>query len=103
MTYPNTAGYTNKTTSKESAKKIDIYRKAKLMYKIEDLLKYFVLGMTGDEVAIYLKENLISIRARITELSKNNVIVDSDMRRKNTNNRNVIVWVHKDNIERMFK
>ncbi len=98
MTYPNNAGYTNKTTSKEAADKINMqYPRQK--FAIEDVFK---LGQyntyTADEVADQLNHNLISVRARITELTHQGILQDSGERRKNKNNRNVIAWIHKDKI-----
>lgn len=97
MKYPNKAGYTNDSTSKEAAEKIGSYKRAKLLHRVEDVLSYFKLGMTAEELAIYLEEDLLNIRPRLTELSELNKAVDSGNRRKNHNNRNVIVWIHKEN------
>jgi len=98
MTYPNSAGYTNKTTSKEAADKINMqYPRQK--FAIEDLFKFGEYKTyTSDEVADQLNHNLISVRARITELTEQGILQDSGERRKNKNNRNVIAWIHKDKI-----
>ncbi len=77
------------------------------MFASEDVYKFGEnLTYSADEVAEQLQENLISVRARITELSKQTVLRDSGYRKKNKNNRNVIAWIHRDKLNKqkeMFK
>ena len=106
MTYPNRAGYTNKTTSKEAADKINMqYPRQK--FAVEDVFKHGdKLFYSADEVAKITKMNLISVRARVCELVKQKILFDSFHKTKNDNNRNVICWIHKDKtifIKEMFK
>ena len=85
--YPYQAGYKARSTSKEAADKINM-RYPRLMFEIEDQFKFGnQMTYTADEVAEQLKKNLISVRARITELSKQTVLRDSGERRKNKNNK----------------
>ena len=104
--YPYQAGYKARSTSKEAADKINM-RYPRLMFEIEDQFKFGnQMTYTADEIAEQLKKNLISVRARITELSKQTVLRDSGERRKNKNNRNVIAWIHRDKLNKqkeMFK
>lgn len=104
--YPYQAGYKARSTSKEAADKINM-RYPRLMFEIEDVYKFGDnLTYTADEVAEQLQKNLISVRARITELTKQTVLRDSGERRKNKNNRNVIAWIHRDKLKKqkeMFK
>ena len=104
--YPYQAGYKARSTSKEAANKINM-RYPRLMFEIEDQFKFGnQMNYTADEIAEQLKKNLISVRARITELSKQTVLRDSGERRKNKNNRNVIAWIHRDKLKKqkeMFK
>ena len=104
--YPYQAGYKARSTSKEAADKINM-RYPRLMFEIEDQFKFGnQMTYTADEVAEQLQKNLISVRARITELSKQTVLRDSGERRKNKNNRNVIAWIHRDKLKKqkeMFK
>ena len=104
--YPYQAGYKARSTSKEAADKINM-KYPRLMFEIEDQFKFGnQMTYTADEVAEQLKKNLISVRARITELSKQTVLRDSGERRKNKNNRNVIAWIHRDKLKKqkeMFK
>ena len=104
--YPYQAGYKKRSTSKEAADKINM-QYPRLMFAIEDVYKFGEnLNYTADEVAEKLQENLISVRARITELNQQTVLRDSGERRKNKNNRNVIAWIHRDKLKKqkeMFK
>tara|TARA_R100000234_G_scaffold119640_1_gene103169 strand:+ start:3164 stop:3415 length:252 start_codon:yes stop_codon:yes gene_type:complete len=73
----------------------------RLMFMIEDIYKFGDnLTYTADEVAEQLNQNLISVRARITELNQTAVLRDSGERRKNKNNRNVIAWIHRDKLKK---
>jgi hypothetical protein len=50
-------------------------------------------GLTADQVAGMMGESILSIRPRITELSRLGKIRDSGERRKNASGRAAIVWV----------
>lgn len=106
LQYPYRAGYKARSTSKEAADKINM-RYPRQSFMVEDLLKFGQLNnYTADEVAEETKQNIISVRARISELATRGVIEDSGERRKNKNNRNVIAWIHKDKLNKqkeMFK
>lgn len=49
-------------------------------------------GLTADEVAGRLGLSILSIRPRITELSRLGKVRDSGHRRRNASGRNAIVW-----------
>lgn len=49
-------------------------------------------GLTADEVAGRLGLSILSIRPRITELSRLGKVRDSGLRRRNVSGRNAIVW-----------
>lgn len=49
-------------------------------------------GLTADEVAGRLGLSILSIRPRLTELSRLGKVRDSGLRRKNASGRNAIVW-----------
>ncbi len=47
---------------------------------------------TADEVAALLRQSILAIRPRFTELRATNRIYDTGIRRKNASGRNAIVW-----------
>tara|TARA_Y100000588_G_C14209996_1_gene906288 strand:- start:1576 stop:1884 length:309 start_codon:yes stop_codon:yes gene_type:complete len=49
-------------------------------------------GLTADEVAAVLGLSILSIRPRVTELSRMGVIEDSGARRANQSGKRAIVW-----------
>lgn len=49
-------------------------------------------GLTADEVAGRLGVSILSIRPRMTELSRLGKVRDSGVRRKNASGRHAIVW-----------
>lgn len=49
-------------------------------------------GLTADEVAGRLGLSILSIRPRLTELSRLGKVRDSGLRRPNASGRNAIVW-----------
>ena len=52
-------------------------------------------GRTADEIAIELGKDglgILSVRPRVTELVKTDMLVDTGKRRKNSSGRNAIVW-----------
>lgn len=104
--YPYQAGYKKRSTSKEAADKINM-RYPRQSFMVEDVLRLGqMMNYTADEVAELTQQNIISVRARISELATQNVVEDSGVRRKNKNNRNVIAWIHKDKLNKqkeMFK
>jgi len=54
--------------------------------------RWGMTGSTADECAAYLRESVLSIRPRFTELLRANLIEDTGTRRKNDSGRNAIVW-----------
>lgn len=81
--YPATAGYTEESTSKDAADAIEdsgradtLRRRVLLTLVVEQRLDMtpWSPGLTADEVAAELGEFPFSIRPRITELSKQNLI-----------------------------
>lgn len=70
--------------------------KPRAAYLREKCLAYVkrwgMTGSTADECAEYLKESVLSIRPRFTEMRRLNWIEDTGERRKNDSGRNAIVW-----------
>lgn len=50
-------------------------------------------GLTADEVAGRMGESILSVRPRLTELSRLGKVRDSGARRQNASGRSAIVWV----------
>lgn len=50
-------------------------------------------GLTADEAAHRLRRSVLTIRPRVAELARENLIADSGARRRNASGRSAIVWV----------
>lgn len=89
MTYPNEAGWKKRDTSREAAQEINS-KAATIRNKVYRTLK---LGdYTADEVAALIYEPFSNVRPRCSELADAQLIFDSGFRKKNANNKSVIVW-----------
>lgn len=90
--YPNSPGHRNVDTSIAAAEAVKprtaILREKCLAY----VKRWGMTGSTADECAAYLRESVLSIRPRFTELLRTNLIEDTGTRRKNESGRNAIVW-----------
>ena len=91
FSYPLTAGYQARDTSKQAAVAVEP-RAVTLRLKVKELFAKG-LKLTADECAAELGETVLSIRPRLTELGKQSVIKDSGLRRSNESGRGAIVWV----------
>lgn len=90
--YPTAAGAKEETTSREAAKEIEkTGRAALLRHKVT---RWFRKGKTGtaDEVAEALKEDILSIRPRVSELHMKGKIEHTGERRKSSHGRTSHVW-----------
>ena len=87
--YPQAPGAKRDGTSQEAADAITD-RAATLRAAVRAALKADKL--TADECADVLGQSVLSIRPRVTELSKMGEIEDAGERRKNASGRNAIVW-----------
>jgi len=90
MTYPNNAGYTNESTSKEAAKQIEPVRQSLLSQSLK-AIQDTECGLTADQVARVLNKSVLSIRPRVSELFKQGLIYDSGIRQLIGRKRH-IVW-----------
>lgn len=87
-TYPHAPGFKRPGTSQdaaESVRNVEFIR-GRAYARIKELPR------TADEVALSLGLSILSVRPRITELSKLGLIEDSGQRRKNASGRKAIVW-----------
>lgn len=103
--YPNTAGYTEPTTSKAAADAIEETGRAQTL--MDEVLRVLRIacrtnkwlidpelyeGLTADEIAAELGESVFSVRPRVAELHKRGLIEPTGERRKSSNGRASHVW-----------
>lgn len=90
---PSTAGYKNKTTSKEAAKKVQP-RLAGLRATVYGHIRDMgATGATGTEISEALSILPYTAKPRCTELRDGGLIKDSGQTRKNPQGSSEIVWV----------
>lgn len=90
FTYPNTPGAQDRETSRAAAEAV-AERAPQLRARALAVIERSK-GLTADEVAGRLGLSILSIRPRLTELSRLGKVRDSGARRKNASGRNAIVW-----------
>jgi len=87
--YPKEPGYQMRETSYAAAKKVKPTAKT-LRDSVHNILKS--KAMTADEVAAVMRESVLSIRPRVTELMRQGLIEDSGVRRENESGKKATVW-----------
>ncbi|ALJ15333.1 hypothetical protein [Sphingopyxis macrogoltabida] len=90
FTYPHAPGAQDRDTSRAAAAEIapeTPQLRARALAVVERSN-----GLTADEVAGKLGLSILSIRPRLTELSRLGKVRDSGQRRPNVSGRNAIVW-----------
>ena len=90
FTYPCAPGAQDRDTSQAAAESVapEAHQlRAKALAVLERSN-----GLTADEVAGRLGLSILSIRPRLTELSRLGKVRDSGLRRRNASGRNAIVW-----------
>lgn len=87
--YPDRPGYKTGGTSKLAADSM-LPTAGSLRKKVYDVL--LAQAMTADEVAKVLKETVLAIRPRLSELRAHGLIRDTKDRRDNISGRPAIVW-----------
>jgi hypothetical protein len=89
ITYPEVPGFQFRDTSKAAAEAI-----APIAQTLRDSVLRVIKNnpSTADEVATLLGKNLLSIRPRVAELAKLNLIYATPRRRKNHSGKPAIVW-----------
>jgi predicted ArsR family transcriptional regulator len=90
FTYPYQPGAQDRDTSRAAAEQI-APETAQLRARALGVLERSN-GLTADEVAGKLGLSILSIRPRLTELSRLGRVRDSGQRRPNASGRNAIVW-----------
>ena len=81
-TYPDTPGFKEPTTSKAAAESINAET-----LRADVLARIKTMPSTADEVADFLQQNILSIRPRVSELRKKNLIAPNGERRPNASGR----------------
>jgi len=90
--YPNVAGHRGVRTSIQSAEEINPYiSRIKKMMAIE-LESVFPDGLTGTELALRLKKNILTIRPRTTEMKLLGIIMDTEKTKKNDAGKPEIIY-----------
>lgn len=90
FTYPHGPGAQDRDTSRAAAAEI-APETAQLRARALAIVERSN-GLTADEVAGKLGLSILSIRPRLTELSRLGKVRDSGQRRPNASGRNAIVW-----------
>lgn len=88
--YPHEPGAQDRDTSRDAADEVAVnapQMRARALAVLERSR-----GLTADEVAGKLGLSILSIRPRVTELSRLGKVRDSGTRRPNASGRNAIVW-----------
>lgn len=95
--YPNSAGYKTGDTSREAAEAIeDSGRAETLRAKVLEIMAASEGGLTADECAHILGEDILSIRPRFSELKARKALVYLGKRRTSDNGKSQRVLVHRD-------
>jgi hypothetical protein len=96
MTYPNSAGFKEETTSKEAAEHIESSGAANILRirVMEYVRDRRYLGTTPDACATALGESVLAIRPRFTELEQKGMIRRTKLTEKNESGRNAAVYLH---------
>ena len=90
--YPNVAGHRGVRTSIQSAEEINPHiSRIKKMIAIE-LESVFPNGLTGTELALRLKKNILTIRPRTTEMKLLGIIMDTEKTKKNDAGKPEIIY-----------
>ena len=92
-TYPDSPGYKEHTTSRAAAEAMRI-RADSLRGRVLEALRY--RNMTTDECARELRESVLAIRPRFSELSEKGLIKRSGEQRLNVSGKKAIVWERVD-------
>jgi hypothetical protein len=89
--YPHVPCHKISGTSEETAASVE-YVAPDLRERVYTLLFVNRVGLTADECAAATGATVLSIRPRLSELRRKNLIVSSGKRRKNALGRSVTVW-----------
>jgi hypothetical protein len=94
-TYPEAPGFKEETTSKEAARKIKP-RAEIVRSRAFAAIAAAAEGLTPDQAADIIDESVLTVRPRVTELSKQGLIYRTGVRRKNASGMTAAVWKAKE-------
>ena len=69
-----------------------VMRALKVRGEVLEWIQENPAGATADEIAYLLKYSILTVRPRVSELNKMELITDSGTRRPNTSGRSATVW-----------
>lgn len=90
--YPETPGFKAAGPSQEAAEKVAPSARLLRAAVLQKYEKRYPEGYTADEVAAELKQSILSVRPRVSELHRAGMLVDTNQRRKNESGMTATVW-----------
>lgn len=90
--YPDAPGFKAPGPSEQAAEQIApsaMLLRAAVLKKFED---HYPQGRTADEVAGELRQSILSVRPRVSELKRGGLLIDTGERRKNESGMTATVW-----------
>ena len=88
--YPNAPGAKARDTSREAAVSVAARAATLRACALAAIADYGPL--TADQVAELLRESVLAVRPRLSELAARGLVVDSGIRRPNASGRSAIAW-----------
>lgn len=90
--YPKSPGFKERTTSRDAAVKFRTHAEG-LRIEVLDVIEKAPNGITADEVAAALKQTVLAVRPRVSELFNLGAIERvPGLRRKNASGMSAAVW-----------
>lgn len=89
--YPDRPGFKARETSRDAGDAMA--SRAKTLRDAAYSILKASAGLTADEVADALRESVLAIRPRCSELAARSKILDSGLRRPNKSGRKAVVWI----------
>lgn len=91
--YPNSAGFTEPTTSRAAAEAINATLTERQMEVMDAMREAGERGLTADEAAAKIGRNVLAVRPRLTELGKHKRLIEkTGERRQNASGLLASVW-----------
>jgi predicted transcriptional regulator len=91
--YPNSAGYSEPTTSRSAAEAINATLTERQREVLDAMREAGDLGLTADETAAKIGRDVLAVRPRLTELGKHKGLIEkTGERRRNKSSLLAAVW-----------